>query len=441
MKLVVRILNIIYLAIAAVACITIFTTPLLSFNGTLTMDKSMVTTLIYPSVKDYFDSEDEFKTTLDFGEGKDTIVMNLNVSFTNSIIFQYKDKENTSKVLTDQLTPLVNETITKLEPSINNMAEKIVVKAAKGPLKNAINEQVNNINGSVTAEDLEAWGIDEEFVEEFVEEVFSIIVDGGGTVEELLETVTEKIDEVCSILQEHGVEGFEDYDSSTVDSMTEDVKQEIVDALTEAGFCDEDGNIIPIEEYLYNLLGGDGSEEGEGESEDEEESKVFKLRALTPEQEAKKKEAHDKLVVKITELLANELYKLDLPSKVEAIGPFGIGALFVLALPWLIFAIITFIRTLTKKRIVTKTWVVMTFASISLMLGVVLTIVSKYVMPKIPGMLPDSVGQIKNFLSIITVTVKTCALTSSILYLVLIPYSIVYKIFARKAKRQIKAGQ
>lgn len=434
MKALVRIFNIIYLAICAVACVTIFTSPILSFSGTITLSKDQVVNLIKDPIKDQL-TEQEIRDSLDF-DGKDDINFDIKISLPSSLALKYKDEENTSNILHDQLAPLIDGTVTKLNKSIEKMAEVIVKKNAKGPLKNSLTTQIQNRKGSnVTDEDLDNWGITDEYIEDFVGEVFDIIVDGGGTVEDLIDVVSEKIDEVCSTLKDAGVEGFEEYDSEKNYEMTEEIKSGIVNALKDAGFCDEDGNLICIEDYICNIL----DEQEEGGSSPEPSKKLVLKSKFNAEKtdEEKKEEARQRLTEKVTEVLTNKAKEMELPKKISQYGYFGIIVLVVLALPWIAFAIITLIRTLRRRKIWTKPWSAFTFAFTNLVLGVVLTIASTKLLPVIVKAIPE--GAIKDILSVLQVSVKTSTFVASILYLAMIPLTILYVIFVHSAKRKMLA--
>lgn len=444
MKLVIRIFNIIYLALCAVACVTIFTAPTLAIGGGVSLTKDATTSLLYEKVKDSFEgmTQEEFKECLDFGD-KDALALDFNLSIPANVIINYKDKANTEAVIKDQVQPFIDNMVTKLEPSINKLAEKAIKKQAKQPLKESITDQIKARNDTFDMSQLAGVGITDEYIDGFIDDVVEILFEGGNEMDDIFDVVEERIDEICEMLHDNGVAGFEVINEELIDSMSDQVENGIEDALKEAGFCDEDGNLLFVDEYLCKLLdgeiniGGGSSEDGE-KGEEPEDKKTIKFNALTPEEEQRKKEAHDKLVDKITEKLWEPIQKLDIPGKVEQFGQYGLYALFALAAPWLVFAIITFVKTLLRKRIGAKPWIVFVFSFLSLILGVGITIASTILLPKLTGMIPNIPQDIAGLLNGASLSIKTCAFVSSILYLVMIPFSIVYVVFRKKYKKQLK---
>lgn len=126
-------------------------------------------------------------------------------------------------------------------------------------------------------------------------------------------------------------------------------------------------------------------------------------------------------------------------KSVRKVTPLLFTAYFaLLAFPWVLFGLITFIRLFKKEKCWTKLWVVYVFAFIELLLGVVLTVAFSKIMPKlvdtVAGRLPSKYQTYANVIKDSTVTVKTNCFVASYVYLEMIVLGIIYAIIAHRLK-------
>ena len=113
-----------------------------------------------------------------------------------------------------------------------------------------------------------------------------------------------------------------------------------------------------------------------------------------------------------------------------------LGLIGLMVFPWALFALVTLIRTLRKKKCWTKPWIVFVFAFIQVIFGIVLTYGTKYAMPLLAKYLP----QVAEFLEStqLGIDIRTGCLIPSFVYCAFIVMTIPYIIFAHPLKVEWK---
>ena len=165
------------------------------------------------------------------------------------------------------------------------------------------------------------------------------------------------------------------------------------------------------------LVRGEGEGEGEGDSQTSKE--------------------------KLQELLKEYLLKIIPLDKInevtEKLDPYAnyvcLGIIGLFAFPWVLFGLVTLIRTLRRRKIWTKPWIVFVFAFIQVFLGLVLTYGLKYFIPLFEGVIPEAA---REYLAGLSIDIRTGCLAASFIYLAFIPFTIVYIIFAHRLKKEYK---
>ena len=184
-----------------------------------------------------------------------------------------------------------------------------------------------------------------------------------------------------------------------------------------------------IEQYLGKNSSseeGSGSRalvrgEGEGEGGDDSQTSKEKLAELLKE-----------YLLKIIPLdkINDVTQKLDPYANYVCLGIIGL-----FAFPWVLFGLVTLIRTLRRRKIWTKPWIVFVFAFIQVFLGLVLTYGMKYFLPLFEGVIPEAARQ---YLAGLSIDIRTGCLAASFIYLAFIPLTIVYIIIAHRLKKEYK---
>jgi hypothetical protein len=111
-----------------------------------------------------------------------------------------------------------------------------------------------------------------------------------------------------------------------------------------------------------------------------------------------------------------------------------LGVLLVFLLPWALFALVTLIRTLSPRKIWTRTGIIFFWAFPQVILGLVLTYGLKYGI-QIAG---DKIAIIKTVFEQINLDIRFSCLIPSFIYLGMIPFTIIYLMLAHPFKFQYK---
>ena len=187
------------------------------------------------------------------------------------------------------------------------------------------------------------------------------------------------------------------------------------------------------ESYSFN----DETGQEQNEMKENEEEKIEKR--LIMRAEGSEEEEESKLNAKIREILNKKIEEFNIKGILEQYWFIPLVFTGVLVLPWAIFIIITIFRSLRKSKCWTKSWVIFTFAILQVILGIVLYLATAKFMSQILGIIPLPENPAIEIIKQSTLIVETSSFIPSILYLVMIPLSIVYIILAHKVKKQYKA--
>ena len=439
MKLVLKILNIVYLVFAAVAITCFCTKPYIEINGGYKVKGEQIAEFLPEEIETYL-SKDEIKSIIDEKEVKVT----LDIAVPAKIVFNYKDKEATTKTINEMIDKTVTGTMAELKPTIHDLAEAIAKKVANSLIYQAIEkyaDQYKNPEISDVTIALNEAGIDAVYIENFTEEVFDTLQSGEATIDSVMTIVDSKMVDVVAKLENNGIiaqgSGLE-----LGNETSEQIKAEMTESFKTMGICDENGNITDIDKAMENLLAGlldtlikEGDSEPDSEKQNTEKHLIHRGDPSPEEVE----ETEDELTVKIRQLIDKYIADIDIPGYVTQYGLYIFIATLFLMLPWAILAIVSLIRLIRPKKCWVKTWYVFVFAFEQLLLGVVITIATSKFLPQIANVLP--LGDLKEVLNSLTLTVKTSSFIPSILYLAMIPFGIVYGILAHKVKKEYKRAK
>ena len=149
----------------------------------------------------------------------------------------------------------------------------------------------------------------------------------------------------------------------------------------------------------------------------------------------------EKEVKSLSENIKDYLYGL-IPTNVsERAGAVGEKAPFVLlaiiflfALPWLWFAIVTIIRTISNRKVWTRPMIVLFWDFPQMFFGIILTYGSKYIIP----FLAERIEALQEYTNSFNFDLRTGCLIPSFVYLGVAAMTIVYWIIRRPLKVQYK---
>lgn len=444
MKLVLKIFNLAYIVLAAVACVALLTAPIVQIDASIRAPKEQAVELIYPMFEgqgiEKADFEVAFEKSLD--ENK-TIGFDLNLSLPATSTIS-KDASEITKSLTDQVNTTVDQIVKNLNPTVKELAKLIAKKAGKDAIKDSIAKQIDTTNPGQSAQIMQDCGITDEYIDNMTEDVLNSLlgneeegVEAVKTVDELMDRIDGNISDVCHKLSEGEVAGYEpDGLDEKIASMNDDIEKQLKDALLEAKLCDEDGNINDVDAAIDELLATflDGLMNGDSSSDPA--TKAAPIRVLADDGS---EEQESKLNAKIREFLTQKIEEFNINGIVEQFWFVPLIITFGLMLPWLIFILITLIRTLRKKKVWTKSWVIFVFAILQVVFGLALYIATASFTTQILDIIPLPDNPAIEIVRASSLSIQTSTFIPSILYLVMIPMTIVYMVLAHKVKKDYKS--
>lgn len=120
-----------------------------------------------------------------------------------------------------------------------------------------------------------------------------------------------------------------------------------------------------------------------------------------------------------------------------------LGVLAFFALPWAILVLVSLIRTLRPKKCWTKVWYVFLLGFLQLVLGVVITkgVTIAMGIPQVTELLGNVTGSIPYIGPMIPtaeILIKFSTYWPSLIYVAMIPFTIIYAIFAHGPKKEFK---
>ena len=186
---------------------------------------------------------------------------------------------------------------------------------------------------------------------------------------------------------------------------------------------------------LDEMLNGKKSDSSSNQSSEPQPAESSRTQVRESESEIKsEKEIRDVLAKYIDKYLP----RAKIESFSASIGTKGplilLGVLLVFLLPWAWFALVTLIRTLSPRKIWTRTGIIFFWAIPQVILGLVLTYGLKYGL-QIAG---DRIPLIKSIAEQIGLNIRFSCLIPSFIYLGMIPVTIIYLMLAHPFKVQYK---
>lgn len=424
MRKVLRILNIIYMAIAVAAIIVYFTVPFVNLEANVVINKTEITTLI-----NKVPGGEKLKES-DLFKENEQVEVSIRLNVTPTEVFKAASGDRVETINTYFIYPKIQDVINALRDQVNRASVAILRYAAK----DTINNQVDKYR--------EDQPINQEKVEEAADKILDSILEENATVESVSETIYE---EVVNILDDAGIEHG--------DLTQEQIEEKLEEVLDEYGLVNEDGTLKDPEDVAgallydlitqYDIFGSEGSgigEEGDLTSSSSTEPKPAIHRANTPSNELTVEEKAAKVESVLTEQIKTRLQGQFITISSGAyVGMLILFIIFIVT--WAFLFIFTLIRTCRPKKCYTFFgpifWAV---GAVQIALGIGLMIASNAA-GNIVNYLGGVITKSGTFLSIfqeIHISASASALIPGILVLCCIPLTIVYHIYKKKVKKQIK---
>ena len=418
MKIVLKIFNFIIMAVAAIATLFIFITPTISFNSKIVIDIETFSKFI---------PQNEYTSGFDIVGMLGTDSIEVGIKFrldaigVNEIMKGDKDQINEELIGSniDDITDILHE-------PVDLITEYYVREAVKRIISEEVYRQVDNarqqyaekagVEGSTTEEIMEEVGINDAYFTSFAYALYNASNADGATVDTVGEALYQQIDEALDRAGESGVvdnTGFSEDSKATI-------KDSLINSYSMLDLIEEDGyHVKKISQIAYIYLTKYLKEQLSGKVSSEK---------LAQQSGEELPEYSDRLIkLFVYNQMPDMVYKV---ISYVALGCF-IG-MFVFAGIWLVLLIITLIRTFTKKP-----WTIFGFwfwlvGSLQLVLGLGLTILGKFILPKI------DISSLKLPLQSAVLAPRTCVLIPSIIFIGMIVFAIVYAIIKSGARTEIR---
>ena len=470
MKVVTRIINIIYLVCTAFALAMMIIKPFVAINASVSLPKDEVTQLVYPSISENL-TEEQWEDALNKIEG-DKVTVDLKVSIPTANILDYKNGSETANSIIESFSESGMSILNTLKPVAKTLVETMVVEIAVDAVHDGVRTEIENNSGPLGInpdEAMETAGISDEYIREFSNTLLDVAAgkkpsprgDNKILIDDIMLEVSAFNREVCQKLKDANVLPFNTAPADVIEnycvSMDNDVESSLITNLTKATIarkCTEseyegkyeivDFDLIINRLYIaiLNKINGDDSDindiMGYVDSNVEENFQRRSMNLLvseeTPEPPIKAGASNEEVKEKLIEVLNNKLGIIN-----EVFDKYGLYVfifLLVLMAPWALFALLTLIRTFRIRKCWTKTWIVFFFAALQLILGVGLFLLTSKFIPLFTKFIRE--GLIKTIVSSSSFTITTSSFIPSIVYLMFIPLTIIYVILAHKIKKDYK---
>ena len=421
MKALIRIFNLIILALAAAATSLLFIMPTLSFNSNIAVDIVALAKFI---------PETEYTSAIDVVNslGTDTIHVGVKFSISMSQANRYMTGDR-DVINAELLNTSIDDVLTTLDEPVKLITEYTVKSVLKNILKTEITNKVRdaieeykekNPDKDVhsTAEEMmESVGMDDAYFADFVALLYTVMKPAGAELNDVTTVMYNQIDEALALADESGIVDSSDFSETTKD----DITNSLLTSLNQLKLMNDDGHSLKgLENFAYITLTEYLKTELTSRVSD----------PTTLEQmfgEPMQKYASRMLGIYISIMLPGAFYQI---VGYVCLAMF-IGT-FVFAAIWAILFFITLFKTLTKKP-----WTIFgpwfwIIGSIQLVIGVALTVFGKFILPTI------NVSTYGIPLKSVILAIRTSALIPSLIFAGCILFAIVYAVFRSIAKNEDK---
>ena len=419
MKVILKILNLVIMAISAIATVFLFVTPTLSFKSKVCVDIETFSAFI-PSTP-YTENVD-IVGLLGTDEIQVGVQFTLTVSDTSKVMNGDKDYINEGLI-----GPNISDIVDLLHDPVNLITEYYVRSFLKGLIKDEITIQVDqarqrygDASGSTTEEIMDEVGMDDEYFDNFTFSLYRAADQEGATVDSVTQVLYDQIDDALAKAEESGMVDTSGYTEESKNALKEDV----VSNLEGMQLVNSDGTVKRISQMSFSYLSSYLSAELDG--------KVPASELAKRADEDDFKHSSRLLRLFVYNQIPDDVYHI---MSYVALGLFV--AMFVFAANWVLLIIITLFRTLLSK----KPWTIFGpwfwfIGGLQVILGFTLTYLGKIALPKVD--LSSLVAMFNLPIRSILIAPRTFALIPSILYMIMTVFAIVYGFFKRRVRREIR---
>ena len=412
MKIALRVFNVIIMFLSALATFLLFATTTLSFNSNIALDVEKISGFIPETMySDQFNIPELL--------GTDTIQVrlffNLNPVGTLQCITGNRDVMNENLIVNnvDEITDILDEPISLITDfSIRSILKSTVHDQIYQSIDEARTQYGSD---STTEEIMDEVGMDDQYFTDFSINLYDALNADGATVDSATEVLYHQIDDALAKAEDSGVVDTSGFSSEKIES----IKDSLMGILTDLELVNSDGTLKKIGQIAYIYVAESIKVELDGEVDAE---------TLAQQTGENNQDYADRLItLLITHKLPDMFYQVvQISCSASFIG------LFVFALLWVLLFVITIIKTFSSRP-----WTIFgpwfwIIGPLQLVLGIGLTVVGKYVVPKLP------LEMLNLPVKTIILAPRTYALSTSIVFIVIIVVAFIYGFIKRSAKREAR---
>ena len=424
MKLVLRVLNIVIMALAVTASIFLFASPAFTFNSRICLNIDSFSQFV---------PENDFTRDMNFVDLLGTDEIQVRLKFNLSAGGVSKIMNGDREIINNEFVAgNVEEIVDILDEPVKLITELTIRNFLFTVIKDQITSEVDKARQqaidsgltvtSTTQEIMDEVGIDDAYFNDFTYAMYSAADIEGATTDSVGDVLFEQIDTALAKAEESGMVDTSSFSEETKTS----INSYFVSVMHDMNLIEADGTTLkPISLISYIYMTDFIKDQLVG-------------KVTTAELE---RQTGETIPTYGRRLLS--LYVLSMmPDMVyQIIGYVSLGlfiGLFVFAAVWGLLFVITLLKTLTKKP-----WTFFGFwfwpiGALQLLLGLGLTVFGKFLLPSfnILSMVPVELP-IKS----IVIAPRTYALAPSLIFIATAAVAVVYAICAKIAKSQYRDQQ
>ena len=413
MKAVLRIFNIVIMALSLVAGIFLFVSPTFSFNSRVDLDVKKLSEFVPKTT---------YTETIDMPAllGTDTIHVGLKFTLKMTDIANFTDG-NRDKINANLINTSIQDVVEDLHEPVNLMTEFTIKTAVKSTIKSELGKQIESHKSgtgtSMSSDDImAALNMDDNFFTNYSLRLYDAANESTATVDSVSLVLYDLIDEAMTKAEDAGMVTKPE----EIDATKAEVKNGMTGILTQLKLVRNDNSLKPLGKIAYVYLS-------------EHLKTQLEAKGVTPEKTTQKAGENEEqyadrmITLYINTLTPNQIY--------QVIGYICLGLLIgiiVLSITWGFLFVFTLIRTFSKKP-----WTVFgpwfwILGLFQVVLGLGLTVTFKFILPN-----RINLAALGLPISNAILVPRTFALVPSILYLACIVLAIVYAIFRHIAKKEM----
>ena len=402
MKIVVRLLNVLIMALSLAAAVLLFVMPAFSFNSNIALDVNKFSEFV---PKTDYTSELRVADSLGTDQIQVAIKFKMNLGGVAKSMSGNRDVINSNIVSQN-----VDDIVDTLHEPVDLITDYSIRAIIKSTIKAEITKQIENAkdssSSSTAAEIMEESNINDEYFTNFSYELYNSTNEDGATTESVSNVLYWQINEAINKAQQAG----QPIDGSKFTDKMNEINTNMAKVLNDLKLVKADGTLVKLSEVSYFYL-----------------SNYLKEQLKDKVDAAELEQKSNETLPDYADRMISAYVLTQMPDVFyKSVGGVCIGlfiGIFLFTAIWLFLFVWTLLKTFAKKPFTFFGPIFWIVGSLQLVLGLGLTIFGKFILPKINinmGQIP-----IKSFV----VAPRTYALVPSILFLVAIPVAVGYFIF------------